>query len=448
MLSEASQRIEEFARLLREGKATSAEITEECLRRIEADEGRLNAFTLVTADEARREAAEADRALRAGQDCGPLHGVPVAVKDLIDVRGLPTTAASRVREGHVAASDAPVIANLRRAGAVIVGKTNLDEFAYGTTSENSAFGPVRNPHDLSRSPGGSSGGSGAAIAAGMALAAVGTDTGGSVRIPAAACGVVGLKPTYAELPVDGVVPLAKTFDHVGSFAGSVAGAWALHRAMLGALDPSSAIPQPRSVGAIRLALPRRYFYEVVDGDVRQRLEAVLDALRQRGARIEERDIPRAETAPAVYIHIHAAEGSEYHARSLEAVPERYTKTVRLRLEMGRYILAIDHIRARNAIPALRRAVDAALHGCDALVLPTMPMPAPPIGADTAVVDGVSHQVRALMLRQTQLFNMTGHPAISLPCGTAQGMPCGLQLVGRRGQTEALLQLALDVEAMI
>jgi aspartyl-tRNA(Asn)/glutamyl-tRNA(Gln) amidotransferase subunit A len=280
----------------------------------------------------------------------------------------------------------------------------------------------------------------------MALAAVGTDTGGSVRIPAAACGVVGLKPTYAEVSVDGVVPLASSFDHVGAFAGTVGGAWALHRAMLGQASADWSIPSARPARGLSLALPRAYFYDVIDAAVRQRFEATLDALRGQGVRIEDADIPLASTAPAVYIHIHAAEGSEYHARSLESVPERYTRTVRLRLEMGRYILAVDHIRARRAIPVLRRAVDAALAGRDALILPTMPIPAPVSGTETVEVEGATHQVRALMLRQTQLFNMTGHPAISLPCGMAHGMPCGLQLVGRRGQTDTLLQLALDVEA--
>ncbi len=186
-----------------------------------ADNGRLNAFILVMADDALRQARNADRELTAGQDRGPLHGVPISVKDLIDMRGVPTTAASRVREGHVAGCDAPTIAHLRQAGAVIVGKTNLHEFAFGTTNEDSAFGPARNPHDPARSPGGSSGGSAASVAAGMALATIGTDTGGSIRIPAAACGIVGLKPSLGEVSTDGVVPLSRTMDHVGPLTLSV-----------------------------------------------------------------------------------------------------------------------------------------------------------------------------------------------------------------------------------
>src|SRR5262245_16739957 len=213
--------IDQFGRRLRAREITSVQVTEACLRRIDADNPKLNAFIKVTADEALRQAHQADQELASGTDRGPLHGVPLSIKDLLDMRGLPTTAASRVREGHVAERDAPAIAHLRQAGAVFVGKTNLHEFAFGTTSEESAFGPVLNPHDPTRSPGGSSGGSAASVAAGMALATIGTDTGGSIRIPSAACGIVGLKPTIGEVSIDGVVPLSRTFDHVGPLAQTV-----------------------------------------------------------------------------------------------------------------------------------------------------------------------------------------------------------------------------------
>ena len=196
--------IEEFGRRLRARQVTSVQVTEECLRRIDADNARFNAFTLVMADEALKRAHEADKELAAGTDRGPLHGAPISIKDLLDIRGVPTTAASRVREGHVADRDAPTVAHLRQAGAVLIGKTNLHEFAFGTTSEDTAFGAVRNPHDPARSAGGSSGGSAASIVAGMALASVGTDTGGSVRIPSGVCGLAGLKPTIGEVSTDGV----------------------------------------------------------------------------------------------------------------------------------------------------------------------------------------------------------------------------------------------------
>ena len=217
--------IDEFGRQLRAGKTSAAVAVETCLRNIAADAPRLNALILVLAEEARREAKAADEELATGRDRGPLHGVPISVKDLFDIKGTPTTAASRVREGHIAAADAEAITHLRHAGAVFIGKTNLHEFAFGTTNEDSAFGPARNPHDVSRSPGGSSGGSAVSVVAGMALATLGTDTGGSIRIPAAACGIVGLKPTYGEVSAEGVVPLSRTLDHVGPLAHTVTDAW-------------------------------------------------------------------------------------------------------------------------------------------------------------------------------------------------------------------------------
>src|SRR3954454_12445763 len=237
--------IEQFGRRLRARELTAVRVTEECLRRIEADNPALNAFITVLADDALRQAREADQELAAGNDRGPLHGVPISIKDLLDVRGVPTTAASRVREGHVAERDAPTIAHLRMAGAVFIGKTNLHEFAFGTTNEDSAFGPARNPHDPSRSPGGSSGGSAISVAANMALATIGTDTGGSIRIPAAACGIVGLKPSLGDVSIDGVVPLSRTFDHVGPLTQTVTDASLIYHALMGDAQAVPPTPVPR-----------------------------------------------------------------------------------------------------------------------------------------------------------------------------------------------------------
>ena len=435
--------IEEFALKLRAREVTARDLTEQCLRRIDELQPRLNAFIRVMADEARRDAAAADRELAAGRDRGPLHGVPVAIKDLIDIEGIPTTAASRVRDGHVAAADAPVIARLRNAGAVLIGKTNLDEFAFGTTSENSAFGPVRHPLDPSRSPGGSSGGSAVAVATGMALAALGTDTGGSIRIPAAACGVVGLKPAFGEISTDAVVPLSRTLDHLGAFARTVADVSVVYRAMI---TGGSDADHSRPAKGLRLAIPRGYLTDVLDAGVRARFDEAVAALRAAGAQVADVVIPHASSTPAVYVHIHSPEGATYHARTLDTHAERYMPAVRRRLEVGRYVLAQDYVRAMDGREVLRGEVDAALTDCDALLLPALPIPAPPIGAESVVVNGAKEPVRALMLRLTQLFNVTGHPAISIPCGaTPQGLPCGLQLVGHRNQTDLLLSVAQRAE---
>jgi aspartyl-tRNA(Asn)/glutamyl-tRNA(Gln) amidotransferase subunit A len=439
--------IEDFGRQLRSGQTTSLATTNACLDAITRDNARLNAFILVTADEARRAAREADAELAAGRDRGPLHGVPISIKDLFDWKGTPTTAASRVREGHVAASDSHAVAHLRHAGAVLIGKTNLHEFAFGTTNEDSAFGPARNPLDPSRSPGGSSGGSAASVAAGMALASLGTDTGASIRVPAAACGIVGLKPTYGEVPLDGVVPLSTTLDHAGPLAQSVTDAWHVYHALIARPESKPLVPLPAR--GIRLGLLRTYFCDVLDTDVRARFEEALDAMRKSGVRIEEVEIAHAALISSAYLLISFGDAAAYHAPTIERMPDRYTAPVRQRVETARYVLAEDYVRAMAAKGALTREVDAALLGYDALILPTLPIPAPPLGATTFDIEGTPMPIRPLMLKLTQLFNMSGHPVFALPAGkTSAGLPCSLQLVGNSMQTEALARVALTVEQVL
>ena len=439
--------IEEFGRKLRAREISAAEMTDECLRRIADGNARINAFIHVMTDEARRQAHEADRELASGRDRGALHGVPVSIKDIFDIRGTATTAASRVRDNHVAGHDATVITHLRHAGAVLIGKTNLHEFAFGTTSEDSAFGPARNPIDPTRSPGGSSGGSAASIVAGMALASLGSDTGGSIRIPSAACGTVGLKPTYDELPIEGVVPLSRTLDHVGPITRSVPDAWHMQQALLGREAGRPLVATP--ISSLRLAVPRAYFCDLLDDEVRATFESSLEALRKGGARIDDAGIQHAKTIAPIYMHISFGDAAAYHATTLETMPDRYTPPVRVRLELARYVLAEDYVRALAGREVLRREVDAALSGHDALVLPSLPIPAPVVGANFVQIGSAKEAVRPLMLRLTQLFNLTGHPAISLPCGTTSaGLPCGLQLVGGRMHTESLLRIAFAVEQVL
>ena len=353
--------IEAFARRLRAGEVTAEQVTEECLRRIEADNPRLNAFILVMADEALRQAREADQELAAGHDRGPLHGVPISIKDLIDIRGIPTTAASRVREGHVAERDAADIAHLRQAGAVFIGKTNLHEFAFGTTNEDSAFGPARNPHDPTRSPGGSSGGSAASVATGMALATIGTDTGGSIRIPAAACGTVGLKPSFGEVPTDGVVPLSRTLDHVGPLTRSVTDACFVYHALLGN-RPRAAPPAPMPVRGLRLGVPRTisaisWTTTCARGSRKRSIVCAPPAPGSTTSRFATRRTSRRSTCTSCW----ATRRPTTRRRSM-SMPERYTTPVRLRLEMARYVLAEDYVRALAGREVLRREVDAALAG--------------------------------------------------------------------------------------
>jgi aspartyl-tRNA(Asn)/glutamyl-tRNA(Gln) amidotransferase subunit A len=414
---------------------TATERLERALAAIAEHNPRTNAFILVDEAGARAAARAVDEERRRGVDRGPLHGMPISVKDLIDVAGQPTTAASRVRRGHVAAADAPIVRRLREAGAVFIGKTNLHEFALGTTSEESAYGPVRNPHDLTRSAGGSSGGSAAAVATGMGVASIGSDTGGSIRIPAAACGVVGLKPSVGEVPTEGVVPLSTTLDHVGPLARTVEDAAAVWAVLSGRPVPRIDPPRAFTLGALG-----GYFTALLTAEVRAAFENALDCLRACGATIVPRTVQGTEAIVETYTSISLAEAAHWHAPTLDSRGSEYQPPVRERLERGRAIRAVSYFRAMDVREQLTRAVDAALDGCDALVLPTLPIVAPLLGSvDVTMDNGDALPVRAAMLRLTQLFNITGHPAISLPIASP-GLPVGMQLVGQRGAPKPLISL--------
>lgn len=443
-MSAEPRTIAELARALRAREVTAERVTEHSLQQIADRNPSINAFITVLADEALQQARAADRELAAGRDRGPLHGVPISLKDIIDVAGTPTTAASRVRQGHVAREDAEVVKRLRERGAVLVGKTNLHEFALGTTNEDSAYGPVRHPLDANRSPGGSSGGSAASVLAGMAFASIGTDTGGSIRIPSAACGLVGLKPSIDEIPITGVVPLSRTMDHVGPLCRSVEDATMLYAALVAGPDVPAPEGEARDARGMRVRVLRGYFAALVDPQVASSFDAACERLRGAGVVLEDAEIVHANDVAAIYVHIVLAEAAAYHAKTLDSRPEDYTTNVRLRLEMGRYILAEDYVRALRGRDLLRTEVDAALSGCDALLLPSLAVPATRLGAATVRVGGSDEPVRNITLRLTQLFNVTGHPALSIPCGkTIEGLPIGAQLVGTR--TPELLQTARALE---
>jgi aspartyl-tRNA(Asn)/glutamyl-tRNA(Gln) amidotransferase subunit A len=431
---------------LRSGALTSVALTQACLSHIASRNDELRAFITVTADSALAAAADADRELAAGRDRGPLHGIPISLKDIIDQQGVPTTAASRVRGLEPASADALVTSRLKAAGAVMVGKTNLHEFAFGTTSAVSAFGAVRNPIDTSRSAGGSSGGSAVSIVTGMAIATIGTDTGGSIRVPAAACGIVGLKPAFGDVPRDGVVPLSSTFDHVGPLTRTVADAAALY-GVLARRAPRP--PAVRPLKGLRLCRLGGYMEAVLEPRVRSAYEATLERLRSAGTTITTAELPHADDIASIYLLISLAEGAAYHAATLERCPELYDPSVRLRVEQGRYILAEDYLRARAGCDVIRREVDAALGDVDALVLPGSAIAAPRLDEETITIDGSAMPVRGLMLRLSQPFNLSGHPALVMPCGhTAERLPVSLQVVGRRANTGALLDVAATIECAI
>ena len=295
---------------LRAGRIKSEKLLEDCLSNITRLQPALNAFVTITADLALEAARAVDKRVAGGRPIGPLGGIPISLKDLLDQAGVPTTAASRVRRHHVADHDAPVTARLRSAGAVFVGKTNLHEFAFGTTNEDSACGPARNPVDPARSPGGSSGGSAISVKTGMALASIGTDTGGSIRVPAAACGIVGLKPAWGEIPTAGVVPLSRNLDHVGPMTTSVADAWLLYDIMRGATHDG--VPPAPSIRGVRIGVPRGYLFDRVDEDVEASVLKAIERLGHAGAHIVDVEIPHITDTVAVYLAIVLTDAAEYH----------------------------------------------------------------------------------------------------------------------------------------
>jgi Asp-tRNA(Asn)/Glu-tRNA(Gln) amidotransferase A subunit family amidase len=376
---------------------------------------------------------------------GVLAGVPVAVKDLMRVKGMPLTAGSRAMDGEIAKQDAEVVARLRRAGAVIVGLTNLHEFAYGITSDNPRFGRVVNPAAPARIAGGSSGGSAAAIAAGIVPLAVGTDTAGSIRIPAACCGIVGFKPSYDAIPRDGVLDLAFSLDHVGPMGRSVDDCAAMFTAML----DLKAIPRwTRSdLAGVTLVRLGGYFAAPLDDEVRQALDDAIAALKGEGARCIERSIEGMELGPAIQFNTICPESSAFHAERLRARGADYGEDVRVRLEIGMFLPGPWYVKAQRMRRVLADRMEAALRDADVFILPTMRAPAPPVGAARASIGGKDFALHTAVTNLTGPFNLTGLPAISVPWAKSKdGVPICLQIVGARGRDWDVLAIARHLEA--
>ncbi|MGH2995743.1 MAG: amidase [Gaiellaceae bacterium] len=364
-------------------------------------------------------------------------GIPLAVKDLIDTAGLKTTYGSVIYRDHVAERSAECVLRLERAGYVVVGKTNLHEFAYGISSENPHFGPVRNPLDTKRIAGGSSGGSAAALASGMCDAALGTDTGGSIRIPAACCGVVGLKTTHGLLSMDGIFPLAPSFDTVGPMARTVSDCAATF-----AVLAETAVPAGADLGALRIGVAESFFEACSPG--------VEEAVRSALARL-----PRAETAEFPgpdsfrYEAMFYAEASVSHAATFPARAADYGRDVARRLDEGRRVSAVEYLVSREKLVEYRLACALALEGCDLLATPTLPSVAPMLGTTTIEAGGREWGARDFLTRYTRPFNSLGWPALALPCGTAEnGLPASLQLVGRPGDDALVLAAGSAVEELL
>lgn len=375
---------------------------------------------------------------------GLLAGVPVAVKDLMLVKGMPLTAGSKAMDGEVATRDAEIVARLRRAGAVILGLANLHEFAYGITSDNPRFGRVVNPAAPSRIPGGSSGGSAAAIAAGIAPLAVGTDTAGSIRIPAACCGIVGFKPSYDALPREGVLDLAYSLDHVGPMGRTVADCAAMFAAMLDLREMPAWTR--RDLSGVTLARLGGYFAEPLDEEVRAALDDAMQALSKEGARGIEREIEGMALGPAIQFNTICPESTAYHAERLKARGPDYGEDVRVRLEIGMFLPGPWYVKAQRMRRQLADRMEAVLREADAIIVPTMRAPAPPVGANRASIGGRDFALHTAVTNLTGPFNLTGLPAISVPwTKSKEGVPISLQVAGARGRDWDVLAIARRLE---
>jgi aspartyl-tRNA(Asn)/glutamyl-tRNA(Gln) amidotransferase subunit A len=455
-------KIEELSSLLAKRKVSPVELTEHFLRRIERYNPKLNALLTVTAERALADARRAEREFARKRGSSrlrrPLLGIPITLKDNIWTRDIRTTAGSPVLREFVPAEDATIVRKLAGAGAVLLGKTNLHEFAYGITTNNVHYGAAHNPWALDRIPGGSSGGSAVAIAAGLCVASVGTDTGGSIRIPAAMCGIVGLKPTFGRVSVFGTVPLAPTFDHVGPLARSVVDAAILLGVLAGrdTFDPTSSARRVEDFRAalrkpirkFRLGRPREYFWEKLDGQMRRATEAAVRDMEKEGATLREISLPHLRESADAATDVALAETRYGHevAGYFPAHADKYSADVRHRIEAGGKVLATQYLAALDLQKRVRAEFEAAFQDVDAIVAPTASVPAPPIGAETVEVDGEQIPLRAALLGMNRPANFTGHPAISVPCGfTREGLPVGLQLIGRNFNESALLRIALAYE---
>lgn len=418
----------------------------------------LNAYLTVCEEPALQAAAQGEHELcgktkKSRRDRGPLHGIPISLKDNIYTKDVRTTGGSKILKDFVPLHDAPVAAALKKAGAIILGKTNMHEFAYGVTTENAHFGPTHNPWDLERIPGGSSGGSAAALAAGLCYGSIGTDTGGSIRIPSSLCGVVGLKPGVGRVNADDVIPLSPTLDFVGPLARTVEDAGLLLDSIfVRAKDEGSVLPARKSASrkSFGFGIPKEFFLEVLDPEVGAAFESAIQILQSQGARVKHISLPgSAETEEAGNL-IAWVEATVYHQHAgwFPGHGSEYSEDVYKRLETGANVNAVDYLRARYAREKFKEQLREvfASNDLDALVVPTTPIAATRIGEDSVLINGASYPTRALLLRLNRPANLAGVPAISVPCGlTKAGLPIGLQFIAEWTDEPLLLEIASSFE---
>jgi aspartyl-tRNA(Asn)/glutamyl-tRNA(Gln) amidotransferase subunit A len=439
----------------RDGVLSPVTETEECLQRIERVGRTLNCFITILEESALRAARESEQRHRAGKPLGPLDGIPIAVKDVFYINGVRCTAGSKILADNVAGYDAPTVRYLKEQGAILVGTTNMHEFAAGVTSDNPHFGPVKNPWNPENVAGGSSGGSAAAVATGMAAGALGTDTAGSVRIPAALCGVIGFKPTYGRVSRLGVIPLAASLDNVGVLARSAWDVAALLQAITrhDKTDMTTVdVPPPRYLEVLsapfpgaRIGVARQYFHDDVDPRVEDNFEAFCSRLREIGCTFGQADLGPVQEVYDKWVVIRRAEATAFHQKWLDSAPELYGADVRNLLELGRDLRAVDYVNAINSRPAIIERFSQAMSEFDFLIAPTTSIPAPRIGQTVTTIDGKEVSVYSALNRLTLPFNYVGFPAVSIPSGLVGGLPVGVQVIGKLFEEAELLRVTQAYE---
>lgn len=434
------------------GEVRAREVVDACLARIDATDERLNSFITVLAEDARAAADAADTDVAAGRYRGPLHGIPVALKDLYYTKGVRTTAGSKILGDFVPDEDAHSVALLKAAGAVILGKTNLHEFASGATTMNPHYGATHNPYDLDRIPGGSSGGSGAATAAHQCIASTGSDTGGSIRNPACLNGIVGIKPTYGRVSRHGLVPMCWSLDHAGPLTKCVTDAAHMLHAMSGydGKDPASARrPVPEfaqaltgDIRGLRIGVEREYFAALTDPAVLAQVDAAVEVLAGLGAIVTPITVPELEHAPGAEYVTMVSEVAAYHREWLATRPEDYGMDVRLLAQAGLAVQAIDYLKAQQMRRVVADGFAEAFERVDVIVGATQPIVAPEIGEMMVEApDGTMQDVGIMLSMHMLPYNLTGLPAITVPCGAVDGLPVGLQIAGRWWDEATVLRVA-------
>ena len=446
----------DLSRLVSKKEVSPVEIVDAHLSRIQATEPVLNSFITLLAEEARGSARQAEREIQVGKYRGPLHGIPVGLKDLYNTRGVRTTSGSRIFDNFVPAEDCTVAVRFREAGAILLGKLNMHQFALGPTGENPDYGHMHNPWNPEMVSGGSSGGSGSAVAAGQCTITTGSDTGGSIRIPAALCGIVGLKPTYGLVSRYGLTPLSWSLDHPGPMVRTVEDAALAMNAIAG-YDPkdvaSANVTVPdytesltEDIRGLRIGVPKEYFEVPLDPEVRQSVQNALSQFESMGAEVREVSFPMFEQSQAISTAVLLAEAAAYYRDIVEKDGDKVYEPVRLRLQAGLFISAADYLRAQQARSLFDRETRELLKEVDLLAGPTEPVTAPRLLAGTVIAGEQEIGTVGALTQYTRPFNINGFPAISVPCGFSNsGLPIGLQLAGRPFDETTVLKAAYAYE---